>query len=138
MIKSAIILFTTLFLVYLPFSRTPDYFDSDTTPAIIEKKGDTLVAIFQEDGKSYQVILPTERYQSKLGQRVEVIYELSQPTHAKLNQAWGYWWVPGELLFALGIFIVLLGVAYATTHRPDPSSFAEQLEYKKENTGKYS
>ena len=137
MIKSAIILFLVLFLVYLPFSRTPDYFDSETIPALIEKRGAIIVASFQEAGKSYWIPLPTEKFKTKIGQRTEIIYELNQPEHAKLNQAWNYWLVPSELAFALGIFIVLLGVAYATTNKPDPSSLAEQLDYKKENTGKY-
>ena len=136
--KSAIILFFSLLLAYLPFSRTPDYFDSEISSAIIIKKGSAVLASFTEEGKTYYIPLPAKKFQSKTGQRVEIIYELNQPEHAKLNQAWNYWLVPSELAFALGIFIVLLGVAYATTHRPDPSALAEQLEYKKENTGKYN
>ncbi len=123
--------------MYLPFSRSPDYFDSETTPALVELKGEEIIANFVEDGKTYQVALDPVKFKNKIGQRVEVIYELSQPQHAKLNQAWGYWWQTNELLFAGGIFIVLLGIAYATTNSPDPSALAEQLEYKKENTGKY-
>lgn len=137
MIKSAIILFLSLFFVYLPFSRTPDYFDSEITPALIEQRGDMVVASFTEEGKKYLLKLPTKAFMSKIGQRVEIRYELNQPEHAKINQAWGYWWVPTELAFALGIFVVLMGVAYATTHRPDPASLQEQLEYKKENNSKY-
>ena len=137
MIKSSIILFLSLFFVYLPFSRTPDYFDSEITPALIERRGDKLVASFTEEGKRYLLRLPQEEFKSKIGERVEIRYELNQPEHAKINQAWGYWWVPQELAFALGIFIVLMGVAYATTNRPDPESLKEQLDYKKEDTGKY-
>jgi hypothetical protein len=137
MIKSSIILFLSLFFVYLPFSRTPDYFDSEITPALIEQRGDKLVASFTEEGKRYLLRLPLEEFKSKIGERVEIRYELNQPEHAKINQAWGYWWVPQELAFALGIFIVLMGVAYATTNRPDPVSLQEQLDYKKEDTGKY-
>ena len=138
MIKSAIILFLSLFFVYLPFSRTPDYFDSEITPALIEQREDKIVAIFTEDKKTYVLPLSKEVYQSKIGERVEIRYELNQPEHAKINKAWGYWWVPSELAFAAGIFIVLMGIAYATTHRPDPSSLKEQLDYKKEHNTKYS
>ena len=137
MIKSSIILFLSLFFVYLPFSRTPDYFDSEITPALIEQRGDKLVASFTEEGKRYLLRLPLEEFKSKIGERIEIRYELNQPEHAKINQAWGYWWVPQELAFALGIFIVLMGVAYATTNRPDPVSLQEQLDFKKEDTGKY-
>ena len=121
----------------MPFSRTPDYFDSEITPALIEQRGDKLVASFTEEGKRYLLRLPLEEFKSKIGERVEIRYELNQPEHAKINQAWGYWWVPQELAFALGIFIVLMGVAYATTNRPDPVSLQEQLDFKKEDTGKY-
>ena len=137
MIKSAIILFLSLFFVYLPFSRTPDYFDSETTPALIEQREEKIVASFTEDGKTYLLSLPAAQYKAKIGERVEIRYELNQPEHAKINQAWGYWWVPTELAFAAGIFIVLMGIAYATTHRPDADSLKEQLGYKKENNGKY-
>ncbi|MFM1930485.1 MAG: hypothetical protein RL387_1813 [Bacteroidota bacterium] len=137
MIKSAIILFLSLFFVYLPFSRTPDYFDSEITLALIEQRGNKIVASFTEDGKTYLLPLAKEMYKNKLGERVEIRYELNQPEHAKMNKAWGYWWVPSELAFAAGIFIVLMGVAYATTHRPDPASLNEQLGYKKENNTKY-
>ena len=138
MIKSAIILFLSLFFVYLPFSRTPDYFDSEITPALIEQREDKIVASFTEDKKTYLLSLSKEVYQSKIGERIEIRYELNQPEHAKINKAWGYWWVPSELAFAAGIFIVLMGVAYATTNRPDPASLKEQLDYKKENNTKYS
>jgi hypothetical protein len=124
-------------VTYLPFSRTPDYFDSDITPALIEAKNGSIFAVFQESGKKYQVALDSSVYQSKIGSRIEIRYELSAPQHAKLNQVIGYWLEPKEILAAFLILIVLLIAAYATTHRPDASSLKEQVEYKKEDTGKY-
>jgi len=137
MMKSAIILFFSLLLVYLPFSRTPDYFDSEVTPALIAQHGTDIVASFNEDGKTYHLSLSKEKFQNQIGQRIDIRYELNQPEHAVLDQVWGYWVLPNELAFAGGIFLVLLGVAYATTHRPDPDSLKEQMGYKKENQGKY-
>ena len=137
MIKSVIILFLFCFLSYLPFSRTPDYFDSVTTPALIEAKNGKVQAVFKEAGKQYQVLLDPNSYQSKIGTRIEIRYELSAPQHAKINQALGYWLEPKELLGAVCILIVLLIAAYATTHRPDAASLKEQIEFKKEDTGKY-
>ena len=137
MIKSVLILFFFCFLSYLPFSRTPDYFDSVTTPALIEAKNGKVQAVFQEAGKQYQVVLDPSSYQSKIGTRIEIRYELSAPQHAKLNQAIGYWLEPKEVLGAVSILIVLLIAAYATTHRPDAASLKEQIEFKKEDTGKY-
>ena len=124
-------------MCYLPFSRTPDYFDSDITPALIEARDGRIVAVFQESGKQYQVQLDPSSYQSKIGARIEIRYELSAPQHAKLNQVIGYWLEPKEVLGAFLILIVLLIAAYATTHRPDATSLKEQIEFKKEDTGKY-
>ena len=137
MIKSVLILFFFCFLSYLPFSRTPDYFDSVTTPALIEAKNGKVQAVFQEAGKQYQLVLDPSSYQSKIGTRIEIRYELSAPQHEKLNQAIGYWLEPKELLGAFFILIVLLIAAYATTHRPDAASLKEQSEFKKEATGQY-
>ena len=137
MIKSVLILFFFCFLSYLPFSRTPDYFDSVTTPALIEAKNGKVQAVFQEAGKQYQVVLDPSSYQSKIGTRIEIRYELSAPQHAKINQAIGYWLEPKEVIGAFCILIVLLIAAYATTHQPDAASLKEQIEFKKEDTGKY-
>ena len=108
-----------------------------TTPALIEAKNGKVQAVFQEAGKQYQVVLDPSSYQSKIGTRIEIRYELSAPQHAKLNQAIGYWLEPKEVLGAVSILIVLLIAAYATTHRPDAASLKEQIEFKKEDTGKY-
>jgi hypothetical protein len=124
-------------MTYLPFSRTPDYFDSDITPALIEAKNDSVFAVFQESGKQFYVALDPSTYQSKIGSRIEIRYELSAPQHAKLNQVIGYWLEPKEILGAFFILIVLLIAAYATTYRPDAASLKEQIEFKKEDTGKY-
>ena len=137
MIKSVLLLFIACFICYLPFSRTPDYFDSEITPALIEAKNGDVFAVFQEAGKQYQVALDPLIYQSKIGSRIEIRYELSAPQHAKLNQVIGYWLEPKEVLGAFLILIVLLIAAYATTHRPDAASLKEQIEFKKEDTGKY-
>jgi hypothetical protein len=137
MIKSAIILFITCFLIYLPFSREPDYFDSETTPANIIQRGDKIVAEYNEFGKPYNLQLDKQVYGSKIGQRVEVRYELSHPEKAVINKAWGYWFVGKEIAWSFGIFALLLGVAFATTNQPHPDALAEQLNYKQENKTKY-
>jgi len=128
LLKSAIILFVVCFLLYLPFSRQPDYFDSDTAPAIIKLKEGHIVAEYSEYGKLYTIQVDSLSYHSRIGARVEVIYELRGPAHAKINQAWGYCIIPEELAWSFGAFVVLLGVAYATTHRPHPNAIAEQLK----------
>jgi hypothetical protein len=137
MIKSSIILFLSCFFLYLPFSREPDYFDSETAPAIIVSKGGEVFAQFDEFGKPFILKLDKQLYIAKVGQQVEVIYELSHPEKATINKAWGYWFIGKEMAWAFGIFSVLLGVAYATTNAPHPNALAQQLSYKEEVKTKY-
>lgn len=137
MIKSAIILFLVCYLIYLPYSRVPDFVDSETAPATIVAKGDSVVALYSEFGKSYALALDKQQYANKIGQRIEVIYELSHPEKAAINQIWGYWLIEKELAWSFGIFAVLLGVAFATTNKPHPDALAEQLSYKEEVKSKY-
>jgi hypothetical protein len=137
MIKSSVILFLTCFFLYLPFSREPDYFDSETAPAMIVSKGGEVFAQFDEFGKPFILKLDKQQYAAKVGQQVEVIYELSHPEKAAINKAWGYWFIGKEMAWAFGVFLVLLGVAYATTNEPHPNALAEQLSYKEAHKTKY-
>jgi hypothetical protein len=137
MIKSSFILFFTCFLIYLPFSREPDFIDSETAPATIVAQGDSIVAVYSEFGKSYSLRLQKKEYQNKIGQKTEVIYELSHPEKAVINQIWGYWLIGNELAWSFGIFVLLLGIAFATTHHPHPVALEQQLNYKEEIKSKY-
>ena len=141
MIKSAIILFLTCFLLYLPFSRVPDYFDSETAPGIIIKEdagpGTKIMALYSEYGKDYKIELDSAEYASKIGKKLEVIYELSDPQKAVVNKFWGYWLISIELAWSFGGFAALLAIAYATTHKPDPSAIAEQLKGEETPKKKY-
>jgi hypothetical protein len=137
MIKSSLILFGICFILYLPFSRVPDFVDSETAPAKIVAQGDSVVALYTEFGKPYMLKLDKQLYAKKIGQQIEVIYELSHPEKAAINQIWGYWLIGKELAWSFGIFALLLGVAFATTNQPHPDALAEQLNYKEEVKTKY-
>lgn len=137
LIKSVVILFFACFLCYLPFSRQPDFFDSETTPALIIQDGNNVFAIFKESGKSYKIQLDKEKFRDNIGERIVLRYELSNPALAKINQIMQYWVDPKEIGWAFGILLLLLAAAYATTNRPDPASLAAQLNIKKENKTKY-
>ena len=98
MIKSSILLFLSCFLLYLPFSRVPDYFDSETAPGIIVKEaimsGTKILAVYSEYGKEYKLELDSAEYASKIGKKLEVIYELSNPQKAVVNKFCGYCLIP--------------------------------------------
>ena len=110
----------------------PDYFDSETAPGMIIKEvagtRTKIMAVYSEYGKEYKLELDSAEYASKIGKKLEVIYELSNPQKAVVNKCWGYWLIPNELAWSFGGFAALLAIAYATTHKPDPSAIAEQLK----------
>ena len=141
MIKSAILLFLTCFLLYLPFSRVPDYFDSEMAPGIIIKQEaghrTKIMAVYSEYGKEYKLELDSVQYASKIGEKVELIYALSDPQKAVVSKFWGYWLIPIELAWSFGGFAALLAIAYATTHKPHPSAIAEQLKGEEAPKKKY-
>ncbi len=141
MIKSSILLFLSCFLLYLPFSRVPDFFDSETAPAIIVKEAlgsvTKIVAVYSEFGKEYKIILDSAEYASKIGEKLELIYELSNPQKAVVKKLWGYWLIPIELAWSFGGFAALLAIAYATTHKPHPSAITEQLKGEEAPKKKY-
>ena len=141
MIKSALLLFLTCFLLYLPFSRVPDYFDSEMAPGIIIKQEagprTKIMAVYSEYGKEYKLELDSAQYASKIGEKVELIYALSDPQKAVVSKFWGYWLIPIELAWSFGGFAALLAIAYATTHKPHPSAIAEQLKVEEAPKKKY-
>lgn len=110
----------------------PDFFDSERTPATIVREATStttkIVAVYTENGKVYHLELDSATYASQLGKKIELIYELSDPQKATVNKIWGYWLIPVELTWSFGVFSGLLGIAYATTHRPHPSAITEQLK----------
>ena len=95
------------------------------------------MAAYSEYGKPYLLTLNKPDFINRIGEKVQVIYELREPAHAKINKPWGYWFLKDELGWSFGIFVVLLGVAYATTHRPHPDALKEQLNFKQEQKTKY-
>ena len=141
MIKSALLLFLTCFLLCLPFSRVPDYFDSEMAPGIIIKQEagprTKIMAVYSEYGKEYKLELDSVQYASKIGEKVELIYALSDPQKAVVSKFWGYWLIPIELAWSFGGFAALLAIAYATTHKPHPSAIAEQLKGEEAPKKKY-
>ena len=89
-------------------------------------------------GKSYYAV--DARYVLRKlyeGQKVEEIYEASQPQKAAVYSWWGYWMTVGELLGSLVLFIVLFQVAVAVTKNPTAESLLEQLDYNPEKKRRY-
>lgn len=126
------------------FSRQPDYFDGELAPATIHfvKNPATqqleATASFSVGTATYQVAADYFFRSFKEGNKVEVIYELSNPKKAVVYLFWGYWLTLGELIASIVMWFVLFQVAVGITKNPTPEALLEQLEYVPEKKTKYN
>ncbi len=128
-----IFLFLLMFLLYIPFSRNPDYFDGKfTTAAVVGSDSKNLTAIFSLNGKNtiqYNPSYPLRKLSE--GQRIKTIYNTSNPENAAAYRFWGYWITWKELLILpLGYFILFMA-ARAITSNPSPEAIRELEEESK-------
>ncbi len=142
MYKSITFLYLICFGCYIWFSRQPDYFDGETTTATIylpKSTSDTVPpqAVFTIGNTTYRCNAAYPLRPLQDGQRVTVIYELSQPQKAAIYSWWGYWLTIGELLFSIVAYAALFWVAIGITSNPSPEALIEQLEYQPTKKTKY-
>lgn len=132
MYKLVAVLYFTCFGLYVAFSRQPDYFDSEFSPATIHYMADSTGevqphAVFTLS-KTDTVKVPAQYVFRKLkeGQRVEVIYELANPKKAAVYRCWGYWFTWGECIGSVVLLLALFQMAVQVTKRPTEESLAEE------------
>lgn len=144
MIRIAVILYLTCFSLYLLFSRNPDYLDGEITKATIHFVKDSSsqkqapYAFYKTDKKEYSVKADYYFRSFKEGQKVDLIFEASQPKQAAIYNWWGYWITIGEVLFSIGLLIVMYYIAISVTNNPTPEAVMEQLNYKPIKKRKYT
>jgi hypothetical protein len=143
MYKIAIILYLTCFSLYILFSRQPDYMDGEITKATIHFIKDSATnkiapyAFYRTDRKNYSVNVDYIFREFKEGEQVDLIYEASQPKLGAVYSWWGYWVTTGEVLFSIGLLIVMFFIATSITKNPTPEAVMEQLNYKPVKKRKY-
>lgn len=143
MYKFISILYLVIFSLYVWFSRQPDYFDGEFAPATIVLVKDSASqkqvakASFTVGKMAYQVDANYLFRSYKSGERVEVIYELSNPKKAAVYAFWGYWLTMDELVASIVMWLVLFQVAVGITNNPTPEALIEQLDYVPEKKTKY-
>ena len=144
MYKFISILYFVIFSLYVWFSRQPDYFDSEFAPATIHFTTDSVShkrltnAHFSVGVTNYIVSVDYVFRSLKDGEKVEVIYELSNPKKAVVYAFWGYWLTLGELITSIVLWFVLFQIAVGITKNPTPEALLEQLDYIPENKSKYN
>lgn len=143
MYKFISILYLVIFSLYVWFSRQPDYFDGEFAPATIVFVKDSASqkqvtkANFTVGKMVYQVDANYLFRSYQVGERVEVIYELSNPKKAAVYAFWGYWLTLGELIASIVMWFVLFQVAVGITKNPTPEALLEQIDYMPEKKTKY-
>lgn len=143
MIKFAVILYFICFVLYIFFSRQPDYFDGLRTRGTVHFIKDSAHTtkqpyVFFVDDKKTDSFNAAYLFKSfKEGQTVPVIYESSNPQNAGIYSLWGYWFRWGELLFSIIVLTVGLFATISITSNPTPEALIEQLEDKPRKRRKY-
>ncbi|MEP6844963.1 MAG: hypothetical protein ABI861_03140 [Panacibacter sp.] len=143
MYKTAIILYLSCFSLYILFSRQPDYFDGELTKAIIHFIKDsatnkiTPYAFYRTDRKDYSVNADYIFRKFTEGDKVDLIFEASQPKLGAVYTWWGYWITWGEVLFSIGLLIAMFYISVSVTKNPAPEAVLEQLNDKPVRKRKY-
>jgi hypothetical protein len=141
--KAVTILYLVCFGAYIVFTRQPDYFDGEKSPATIHWVADQAgglkipKAVFQEGGRQYAIDARYFLREWKEGDRAVVIFEMDRPEKAAVYLFWGYWLSWGELMATVLIYIALFQIAVSVTRNPTAASLIEQLDFKEEKKRKY-
>jgi len=141
--KALVSLYIVCLGCYILFTRQPDYFDGERSPAIIQFIKDSATgtpvpnAVYHDGRKEHKIDARYVFRKWKAGDTLEVIYETANPEKAAVYIFWGYWITWGELLASVVLLLGLFRVAVVVTKSPAPEAVAEQLEYKEEKKRKY-
>jgi hypothetical protein len=125
------------------YTRKPDFFDGETSPAMIHWMYDSSAqknipkAIFRYNKATYAADTRYVFRNWREGKKVEVIFEKQDPSKAAAYQLWGYWIRWEELLGSVILLVVLFQIAVAITSNPTPEALMEQVDYKEEKKRKY-
>lgn len=143
MYKGITFLYIVCFSLYIVYSREPDFFDGEFTPATIHWVKDSASnemipkAFFAHGKKNYAVDARYVLRNLPEHKKLEVIYVPTYPEKATVYAFFGYWITWGELVASIVLFIALFQVAVAVTSNPTAEALLEQLEYKEEKKKKY-
>jgi len=131
--KTVIIIYLVIFCIYILFTRTPDYFESETTGATIRFMKDSTgtdapfaVYTIGKDKLKTDARYALRSYVENEG--CNVIYDTTQPQKAAVYAFWGYWITWQELIASIVLVVVLYQIAKAITNNPTPEGLLSELE----------
>jgi len=144
MFKSVLTLYIVIFGLYILFTRQPDFFDGEKTPATVHFLVDSsskelqAFASFSLLKKQYKIPIQQTFTRFTENETVQLIYETEHPQKAKLYTFYGYWITWQEIIASIVLCFVLFQIAVGITNNPSPESLQEQLNYSPEKKRKYN
>jgi len=143
MYRSISLIYLALYGCFVIFARQPDYFDGEITSATIHFAKDSATQVivpfanFSVGANKYSVKASYPLRPLNESDKIEVIYDSTNPKKAVIYSIWGYWILWDELLVSLVIYLILFQVAVGITNNPTPEALIEQLEFKPKPKRKY-
>jgi hypothetical protein len=134
--KTVVIVYLVIFGTYILFTRTPDFFGSETTNATIhfakDSTGVTAPFAFYSSGSANLKTDARYLFRSyRDGENCRVILHDDQPQVAAVYTFWGYWLTWQELISSIVLVVVLYQIARAITRNPTPEGLLSELEHNK-------
>ncbi|MEO8713003.1 MAG: hypothetical protein ABI405_12805 [Parafilimonas sp.] len=132
MYKKIIPFYIICFVLYVLFSRHPDFQDGEITSGNIHYIKDSTQktvakAIFSIHKLQDTISAAYPLRYLKEGQNVKIIYETSDPSKAAVYAWWGYWFQWDEISESIFITVILLYSAKAITAKPALKAEGEEL-----------
>ncbi len=118
-------------MLYIFFTRQPDYEDGEFTNGIVHYINTNANAVYTIDNTTYTIKAGYIFRHLKENERVKIIYDTANPSAAAVYTWWGYWLQWQEFLASILIPLVLFFAAKAITGNPTPEALIEELEMKK-------
>ena len=130
MLKLLFSLYLICYCCYIFYTREPDYFDGETTQAIIQinEQTKTATATFLVANKIYTINANYFLRKLKNNQKIEIIYVPHHPEKAAVYSLWGYWVCWGELLMSTILLLALYQLSVSITQNPSAETIKSQQE----------
>lgn len=128
MIRFIVFLYLLLYAVYLPFSRTPDYFDGEHTSGTVLLENGVWKARYFVNNRAYLAELHPFLGAPATGEKVDIVYDPQLPAQGVVPALFGYWLQWHEFFYTALIYFGLFGVAKLVVQNPSPEALIEQLE----------
>lgn len=124
MYKGIAFLYAVCFILYIIYTREPDFFDGEKMPATIHYSIDSISkkkvakAIFTSNNIKYAIDASYFLRHLSENEKVEIIYLEDKPSKAKVYTFWGYWLTWQETIASLALLILLFQITLALNKNP--------------------